>query len=197
MKVIFLGTPEFSGPILRGLVHAGHKVAAVFTMCDKAAGRGRKIVSPQVKTAAEKLNLPVYQFPKISSPEGVSAIRETKAELGVVAAFGEIISKEVLQSLPYGFLNVHASILPRWRGAAPVQHAILAGDKETGVTIIKMVEKMDAGPILVQAETKIDKNETAGELSTALSKIGAQAIVAALTMIEQGHNNCWIEQDKS
>jgi len=196
VRTIFLGTPEFAVPALKGVCHAGHQIAAVFTACDKAAGRGRKIIPSPVKLAAQALGIPVYQFPKISSSEGIAQIRKLAPEVGVVAAFGEIVSKDVLQIPRHGFLNIHASLLPRWRGAAPIQHAILAGDKKTGVTIIRMTEKMDAGPILLQSEVEIGEEETAGELSDFLARTGAQAIVAALAMIESGQD-AWKEQDQS
>jgi methionyl-tRNA formyltransferase len=196
VTVIFLGTPEFAVPALKALQHAGHRIVAVFTACDKAAGRGRKIIAPPVKLAAQALSLTVHQFPKISSPEGIAQIRKLAPDVGVVSAFGEIVSKEVLQIPKHGFLNIHASLLPRWRGAAPIQHVILAGDTRTGITVIRMTEKMDAGPILLQSEVEIGEEETAGELSDFLARMGAQAIIAALALIESGKDTCE-EQDES
>jgi methionyl-tRNA formyltransferase len=196
VRIIFLGTPEFAVPILKGICQAGHTVAAVFTACDKAAGRGRKLIALPVKLAAQKLGLTIYQLPKISSPEGIGLIEKLAPDVGVVAAFGEIISRDVLHIPGRGFLNVHASLLPRWRGAAPIQHAILAGDRKTGITVIRMTEKMDAGPVLLQSEIEIGEEETAGELSGFLARAGAQATVAALSLIESGKDT-YKEQDET
>ena len=156
------------------------------TQPDRPKGRGKKLVAPPVKVLAQKLDIQVVQPPRVSSPEGIELIKSASPEAGVVCAFGEIISGEVLALAPHGFFNVHGSLLPKFRGAAPVQHAILTGEKETGVTIIRLVEEMDAGDILDSARTEITPDDTAGSLTLRLAGMGARTLVEVLDRVEAG-----------
>lgn len=186
MRLVFLGTPDFALPSLEALASSSHEVALVITQPDRPKGRGKKLVAPPVKVLARKLGLEVAQPPSVSSSGGRQLIAASAADAGVVCAYGEIISGEVLALAPRGFFNVHASLLPKFRGAAPVQHAILAGESETGVTIIRLVEKMDAGDILGAVSTQIEPDDCAGALTERLSLLGANALVEALDSVEAG-----------
>ncbi len=174
-----MGSPEFAVPVLRALAKE-YNVVGVVTQPDKAAGRGRKLKAPPVKQAALELGLPVMQPRRLRKPEAFAQLAEWKPDLIVVAAYGQILRPNVLELPRYGCVNVHASLLPRWRGASPIQHAILNGDSETGITIMLMDEGMDTGPILSQRAIPILPDETAGELSKRLSELGAQLLLETL-----------------
>jgi methionyl-tRNA formyltransferase len=167
-------------PSLRALKEAGHDLALVVTQPDRPAGRGMKITPPPVKVAARELGLPVFQPEKIRDPEAVERLRSLAPDLLVVVAYGQIIPRALLEIPRLGAVNVHASLLPRWRGAAPVAHAILAGDHETGVTIMRMDEQLDHGPILASRATPIGEHEDAVELTARLAEMGAELLVEAL-----------------
>jgi methionyl-tRNA formyltransferase len=167
-------------PSLRALRQAGHDVALVVTQPDRPAGRGMKMTSSPVKLAAEELGLRVFQPPRIRDFEGVEA-----ADLLVVAAYGQIIPRAVLDLPRLGAVNVHASLLPRWRGAAPVAHAILAGDHETGVSIMEMDEKLDHGPVLATRATPIEEGEDAAQLTRRLAGLGARLLVETLEHLDE------------
>lgn len=186
MRLVFLGTPDFALPSLEALAGSGHEVALVVTQPDRPKGRGKKLVAPPVKVLAQRLGLRVAQPARISSPGGIEQIKSVSPEAGVVCAYGEIVSGEVLALAPDDFFNVHASLLPKFRGAAPVQHAMLAGEAETGVTIIRLVEEMDAGDILDVAKTEIRQDDTAGTLTDRLARLGARALVETLEKVETG-----------
>ncbi len=174
-----MGSPEFALPSLHALT-ARYDVVGVVTQPDRAAGRGRSLKPPPVKLLAQELGLEVLQPERLRAPEAVEALRRLAPDLIVVAAYGQILRPEVLSLPPFGCLNVHASLLPRWRGASPIQHAILAGDDETGVTIMKMDEGLDTGPILAQRATPIAAEETAGSLAERLAQLGADLLLEIL-----------------
>lgn len=179
VKTIFMGSPEFALPSLRALADMT-RVVGVVTQPDRAAGRGQALTPPPVKVLAEQLGVPVFQPEKLRSPEALERVRAWGADLIVVAAFGQILKPEVLDLPPFGALNVHASLLPRWRGAAPIQAAILHGDEETGVTIMKMDPGLDTGPILSQRSLRLTPDDTAGSVSEKLSRLGAELLSETL-----------------
>jgi len=187
MRVLFWGTPEFATPALRALLGEGCDVIGVVTQTDKPQGRSRStLVPPPVKVVAIEEEMHVLQPEKPRGEAFVSAVRELAPDLSVVVAYGHILPREVIDLPPMGTLNIHASLLPRWRGAAPIQAAMLAGDKQTGVSLMRMVPKLDAGPVILQAGTEILDDETGGELTMRLSELGALAIVEALTLLTLG-----------
>lgn len=186
MKIIFMGTPDFSVGALQALVDAGHEIKAVVTQPDKEKGRGKELQCSPVKECALKNNIPVFQPVKIKNSEAIEILRGYHADVFVVAAFGQILSKEILDMPKYGCINIHASLLPKYRGAAPIQWAILDGEKETGITIMKMDEGIDTGDILLQENVIIDDEETGESLFHKLSECGADLIVKALPLIENG-----------
>ena len=166
-RVVFMGSPDFALPSLRALA-ANYEVVGVVTQPDRPAGRGKQLAPPPVKTLAQELGLPVIQPNRIREPEAMAQLRDWAPDLMVVAAFGQILRQEVLDLPPHGCINVHASLLPRWRGASPIQAAILAGDAETGVTIMRMDKGLDTGPILSQSAVSITINDTAATLGDKL-----------------------------
>ncbi len=180
-RVVFLGTPEFSVPSLEALAKTGqYEIVCVITQPDRPAGRGRKPRPSPVRQAAERLGLPVWTPENLRSPEAVERLRQLAPDVGVVVAYGEILRPNVLAIPPRGFVNVHASLLPKYRGASPVQAAILAGDRETGVTIMLMDAGMDTGPILAQRRIPIAEDETGASLAEKLARLGAELLVETL-----------------
>ncbi len=175
-RIVFLGSPDFALPSLRALVNAA-EVVGVVTQPDRAAGRGRVLRPPPVKVLAQELELPVFQPEKLRSSEALEQLRAWAPDLIVVAAFGQILKPALLDLPSHGSLNVHASLLPRWRGAAPIQAAISHGDEETGVTIMKMDPGLDTGPILRQRALRIAPDDTAGSVSEKLSHLGADLLI--------------------
>ncbi|GAB4454874.1 MAG: methionyl-tRNA formyltransferase [Anaerolineales bacterium] len=178
-RVVFMGSPDFALPSLRALA-SHYQVVGVVTQPDRASGRGRELTPPPVKLLARELGIPLIQPEKLRQPEAMQQLREWNPDLIVVAAFGQILRPEVLHLPRFGCVNVHASLLPRWRGAAPIQAAILAGDEETGVTIMKMDEGLDTGPILTQRALRLNPDETAGSLFQTLSTLGADLLLETL-----------------
>lgn len=186
MRVVFMGTPEFAVPSLKVLLeYPGVEVAGVFTQPDRPKGRGNKVIPSPVKVAATEAGIPVYQPEKIRR-DGVETLRELKPDLCVTAAFGQILSREILDIPPLGNINVHASLLPKHRGSAPIAHAIMAGDAVTGVTTMMMDEGIDTGDMLLQEETKIGESETCDELTKRLSLIGADVLRKTLDALTGG-----------
>jgi methionyl-tRNA formyltransferase len=185
VRVVFLGSPEFAVPCLRAL-HAEHEVALVVSQPDKPAGRGGQLTAPAVKTAALGLGLPVIQPRSARTGELRDALAATGAELAVVVAYGKILPPPVLAALPRGCINVHGSLLPKYRGAAPVQWAVIRGERETGVSIMQLDEGMDTGPVFLERRVAIDPEETAGELLERLAPIGAAALLEAIAAITSG-----------
>lgn len=184
-RVVFMGSPDFALPSLRALA-AEYPIVGVVTQPDRASGRGRALKPPPVKTLALELGIPVIQPEKLRQPEAMQKLREWNPDIIVVAAFGQILKPEVLDLPRCGCINVHASLLPRWRGAAPIQAAILAGDEETGVTIMKMDAGLDTGPMLAQRALRLAPDMTAGEVSRSLSTLGANLLLETLPDILAG-----------
>ena len=186
MKIVFMGTPDFARCALEKIIEAGHEVVLVVTQPDKPKGRSGELQVSDVKALALEHNLPVFQPVKIKQPEHVAYLKSIEADIYVVAAFGQILSQEILDIPKYGCVNIHASLLPEYRGAAPIQQSIIDGKKETGVTIMQMAAGMDTGDILIQKTIPIEENETGGGLFDKLSILGAELIVEALPLIEAG-----------
>lgn len=185
MKVIFLGTPDFSVPTLKAIIKSHHQLLAVVTQPDKPSGRGERLSYSPVKQVALENNLKVLQYDKIRL-QGVDDLKRLAPDIMVTCAFGQILSQEIIDIAPHGIINVHASLLPKYRGAAPIQWSILNGDKETGVTIMQTEAGIDTGDIIAVEKTIISPEETAGELFDRLSFIGAELLVRTLDDIEQG-----------
>ena len=179
MRIVFMGTPDFAVPTLEALVHAAHEVVCVYTQPPRKAGRGKKLQPTPVHAAAERLGIEVRHPVSLKSQEEKDAFAALDADVGVVAAYGLILPQAVLDAPKHGCLNVHASILPRWRGAAPIQRAILAGDRGTGVTIMQMEAGLDTGPMMATVRTPLE-GKTAGELTEELAEKGAQLMVGTL-----------------
>ena len=186
MKVIFMGTPDFSVGALEAIIEAGHQVVAVVTQPDKPKGRGKEMQVTPVKKCALKYDIPVFQPVKIKTPEAVDMLRTYGADIFVVAAFGQFLSEEILQMPQYGCINIHASLLPKYRGAGPIQWVILNGEKETGITIMQMDKGIDTGDMLLQSVVPIDEKETGDSLHDKLADEGAKLIVEAMQKIEAG-----------
>ena len=186
MKIVFMGTPEFAVPSLNALLISKKDVAAVVTQPDKPSGRGKKLTPPPVKVRALKAGLTVLQPERIKDETFANTLREINPDVIVVAAYGKILPKNIIRLPRYGCINVHASLLPRYRGAAPINWAIINGEKETGITIMQMDEGLDTGSILLQKGIEITKEDTAGALSNKLSKIGAELLIEGLNAIEKG-----------
>jgi methionyl-tRNA formyltransferase len=186
LRIVFAGTPEFAVPPLEALRAAGHEIVAVYTQPDRPAGRGQALTASPVKRRALELGLAVEQPVSLKSPEAVDRLREFGADLMVVVAYGLILPQAVLDVPRLGCWNIHASLLPRWRGAAPIQRAILAGDASTGITIMQMEAGLDTGPMLLVRETPIGPREHGGALHDRLSVLGAEAIVAAIDAWQAG-----------
>lgn len=186
MKVIFMGTPEFSVGTLEALIRVGHQVVLAVTQPDRAKGRGGKVQESPVKEAAKRHGIPVFQPERIRKPEAVEELRKYQADVMVVIAFGQILPGEVLEMTPYGCINVHASLLPDYRGAAPIQWAILDGRKVSGVTTMQMDEGLDTGDMLLKEEVVLDKKETGGSLHDKMAQIGADLCVRTLEALETG-----------
>lgn len=186
MKIVFMGTPDFAVPSLNALVEAGHEVCGVFTQPDKPKNRGMKLQQSPVKERALELGLEVYQPAKMRDGEALAILRELKPDLIAVAAYGKILPVDILELPRLGCVNVHSSLLPKYRGAAPINWAILSGEDETGVTIMYMAEGMDTGDILAQAKTPIDLNENAARLFDRLADMGAALLVDAVAALEAG-----------
>lgn len=186
MRIVFMGTPDFAVPTLAALHDAAHDIAAVYTQPPRPAGRGKKLQPSPVQVEAEIRHLEVRHPASLKSPEEQARFAALEADLAVVAAYGLILPRAVLAAPRLGCLNVHASILPRWRGAAPVQRAILAGDEATGITIMQMEAGLDTGPMLAFARTQV-AGKTAGELTAELAELGAQLMVGTLTDLASLH----------
>ena len=187
MKIVFMGTPDFAVPTLEALYNSEHEVCAVFTQPDKPTGRGYKLKAPPVKELALQHGTPVHQPESLKkAPDiAVEILKQYDPDVIIVAAYGKILPKEVLELPRFGCINVHGSLLPKYRGAAPIQRSVLNGDKVTGITVMQMGEGLDTGDILLQSETDIGVNETSAELFDRLSQIGAQLLVNALKRLDE------------
>jgi methionyl-tRNA formyltransferase len=184
VRVVFLASGAFAVPSLEALVAAGHEVAALVTQPDRVSGRGLALVPPKVKPVAERHGIPVLQFERVRRPEAQEALRQLTPELQVVVAFGQILPRAVIDIAPRGTVNVHASLLPRLRGAAPIQWAIANGDTETGVTTMQIDEGLDTGPLLLSRSLAIAPEETAAELEPRLARLGGELLVETLAGLE-------------
>ncbi len=189
MNIIFMGTPDFSVPCLQKLIENNHNVMAVFSQPDKPVGRKQVLTSPPVKVCAEKNNINVFQPTTLKDSAVIKQIKDMNADVIIVVAYGKILPDEILNASKYGCINVHASLLPKYRGAAPIQWAVLNGDKQTGVTIMQMNEGIDTGDMLLVEKTDIGENETSEELFDRLSLIGASALCRVLENIEYYQSN--------
>lgn len=185
MRVVFFGTPDFAVPSLEGMLAAGHDVAAVVTQPDRRRGRGQRTSPSPVKAAAVAANLAVLQPQRMRDPTFLAAMAQAAPTLGVVAAYGRILPDEVLSIPALGTINVHASLLPRYRGAAPIHRAVMAGDTETGITMIRLVAEMDAGPMLARATHPIGPDDTSEELEQGLAALGATLLIETLRAFEE------------
>ena len=186
MKIVFMGTPDFAAGALEALIAAGHEITAVYTQPDKPKGRGKEVQMTPVKELALKHDIPVYQPRRIKEAEEVEKLRQIPADIFVVAAFGQIVSQEILDIPKYGCVNIHASLLPKYRGAAPIQWAVIDGEEKTGVTIMQMNAGIDTGDILYTKEYVLEPKETGASLFDKLMVLGAEAIVEALPLLEMG-----------
>jgi methionyl-tRNA formyltransferase len=186
LRILFAGTPEFSVPPLEALIASGHAVIGAYTQPDRPAGRGRQLAASPVKAVALEHGVPVHQPANFKAPQDVAALAAIGADLMVVVAYGLLLPQAVLDAPRLGCVNIHASLLPRWRGAAPIQRAVLAGDSETGITIMRMEAGLDTGPMLHVRRLPIAADETGGSLHDRLSILGAEALMEALPGIEAG-----------
>lgn len=186
MRLVFMGTPAFAVPCLKRMLDDGHEVALVVTQADKPKGRGHQMTPPPVKAFALEHDLPVYQPAVLKSEEACERLAAEKADVFVVVAYGRILSRRILDMPRFGCINVHASLLPRYRGAAPIQWAVLNGERESGVTTMQMAEGVDTGDMLLQKRCAVSETMTAGELHDVLSGLGAQTLSETLMRLEKG-----------
>ena len=185
MRIVFMGTPDFVVPSLQALIDAGHDVCAVYTQPDKPQGRKQILTAPPVKTLALEHDIPVFQPNTLKNEDEQARLRELAPEVIIVVAYGKLLPKAVLDIPPHGCINVHGSLLPRWRGAAPIQWAVIAGDEMAGVTTMQMAEGLDTGDMLLTYETKVGEKETAGELFDRLAQSGAELLTQTLVKLDE------------
>lgn len=185
MRIVFMGTPDFAVPSLQALIDAGHDVCAVYTQPDKPQGRKQILTAPPVKMLALEHDIPVFQPNTLKNEDEQARLRELAPEVIIVVAYGKLLPKAVLDIPPHGCINVHGSLLPRWRGAAPIQWAVIAGDEMAGVTTMQMAEGLDTGDMLLTYETKVGETETAGELFDRLAKSGAELLTETLVKLDE------------
>ena len=187
MRIVFMGTPDFAVPCLARLLADGHELAGVFTQPDKPKGRGYKLAPPPVKVLAQEHGIPVYQPEKMKDGRALEILRGLMPELIVVVAYGRILPKEILELPKYGCINVHGSLLPRWRGAAPIQWSVISGDQLAGVTTMYMAEGLDTGDMILSRSTPIGPEETSGELYERLAQLGAELLSETVALVAQGN----------
>ena len=185
MRIVFMGTPDFAVPSLQALIDAGHDVCAVYTQPDKPQGRKQILTAPPVKTLALEHDIPVFQPNTLKNEDEQARLRELAPEVIIVVAYGKLLPKAVLDIPSHGCINVHGSLLPRWRGAAPIQWAVIAGDEKAGVTTMQMAEGLDTGDMLLTYETKVGEKETAGELFDRLAQSGAELLTQTLVKLDE------------
>lgn len=185
MRIVFMGTPDFAVPSLQALIDAGHDVCAVYTQPDKPQGRKQILTAPPVKTLALEHDIPVFQPNTLKNEDEQARLRELAPEVIIVVAYGKLLPKAVLDIPPHGCINVHGSLLPRWRGAAPIQWAVIAGDEKAGVTTMQMAEGLDTGDMLLTYETTVGETETAGELFDRLAQSGAELLTQTLVKLDE------------
>lgn len=197
MRIVFMGTPNFAVPALRALLDAGHEVVSVYSQPPRAAGRGMALRASPVQQEAEQAGLAVRTPERLKSAEEQERFRALNADVAVVVAYGLILPKPILDGTRLGLFNVHASLLPRWRGAAPINRAIIAGDRETGVSIMRIIEGLDAGPVCLEGRVAISPDMTAGELHDALAPLGAELMTTALKELEENRLDCRSQHDEA
>jgi len=197
MRIVFMGTPDFAVPALHALLKAGHEIVAVYTQPPRAAGRGMALRKSPVHEAAEAAGIEVRTPEKLKSKEEQTRFSALQADAGVVVAYGIILPKPVLDGTRLGLFNIHASLLPRWRGAAPINRAVMAGDRESGVSIMRVTEGLDAGPVCAVESIEIGPDMTAGELYDALAPLGAELMVEALAKLKAGTLACIDQNDEA
>lgn len=186
MNIVFMGTPDFSVPCLQRLIDDGHNVQAVFTQPDRPKGRGNRLAPPPVKELALQYGIPVYQPAKLRHSDAAEILNEIKPQLIIVVAYGQILPQSIIDLPQYGCINIHASLLPRYRGAAPIQWCVLNGEKKSGVTSMQMDAGLDTGDMLLSAECEIGENDTAEDLHDALSILGAEVMSKTIDLLEKG-----------
>ncbi|MGN0401547.1 MAG: methionyl-tRNA formyltransferase [Acetatifactor sp.] len=186
MKIVFMGTPDYAAEALRALIRAGHEIMAVVTQPDKPKGRSGEPVPSPVKNCATEHGIPLMQPKRIKTPEAIEELKKYPAEVYIVAAFGQLLSQEILDIPPYGCLNIHASLLPKYRGASPIQHVLIDGEEKTGITIMQMDAGIDTGDMLYKKELPIASDDNYETLHDKLMILGGEAIVEALSLLEQG-----------
>lgn len=186
MRVVYMGTPDFAVPTLEAIIEAGHEVPAVITQPDRPSGRGKRETPPPVKTVARSLNIPVFQPLRLKDPDFLNILRGLSPDIIVVAAYGRILPAEILKLPRYGCVNVHASLLPNYRGAAPIHWAIIKGEKETGITTMHIDEGLDTGDMILQQSTPIGEEDNVGLVHDRLAVLGAGLMVETLRLLEQG-----------
>ena len=185
LRLVFMGTPAFAVPTLLEIIGAGHEVVAVYTRAPRPAGRGMDLQPSPVAREAERFALPVFTPATLRTAEATDAMRAHGADAAIVVAYGLILPKAILEAFPLGCFNLHASLLPRWRGAAPIQRAIMAGDRETGVMVMRMEEGLDTGPVAMAERVPISPDSTAGDLHDTLARLGADLMLRALAALEK------------
>jgi methionyl-tRNA formyltransferase len=195
LRIVFMGTPDFSVPALRALLEAGHDIVAVYTQPPRRAGRGMALRPSPVQQDAARADLTVRTPASLKSPDEQVRFRALDADAAVVVAYGLILPSAVLDATRHGAFNIHASLLPRWRGAAPINRAVMAGDTETGVSIMRVTEGLDAGPVCLEGRLPIGRDETAGELHDRLANLGAGLMIEALAKLEAGELECAAQSD--
>ena len=193
LKIVFMGTPEFSVPTLEALINKKFEIISIYTQPPKKSKRGQKLNISPVQKFSEKNNLPVRNPDNLNNDKEYNFIKSLSADIAVVVAYGKLIPKDILKTTKLGFINIHASLLPKWRGAAPIQRAIMNGDKKTGVSIMKIEEELDCGPIIASRELELDTSATYGETAKKLSETGANLLIESLKKIESG-NSKFVEQ---
>ena len=186
LKIVFMGTPEFSVPTLESLINNNFEILSIYTQPPKKSKRGQKINASSVQIFSEKNNLPVRNPENLNNDEEYNFIKSLSADIAIVVAYGKLIPKNILKTTKLGFINIHASLLPKWRGAAPIQRAIMNGDKKTGVSIMKIEEKLDSGPVLASKELVLDQNAIFGEIQKKLSLMGSDLLIESLKNMENG-----------
>ena len=195
MRILFMGTPDFAVPCLDALIKGGHTLVGAVSQPDQPKGRGHKLTPPPVKVCAMENDIPVYQPETLKNGSFQEVLDQTNPELIVVVAYGKILPKYILEYPQYGCVNVHASLLPKYRGAAPIQWSVINGEEKTGVTTMYMAEGLDTGDMIMKAETPIGENETYGELHDRLSRMGAELLVKTVTAMEDGTANREVQDD--
>ena len=186
MKIVFMGTPDFAAGALKALIDAGHEITAVVTQPDKPKGRSKELIPSPVKVCAERHGIPVLQPKRIKTAESIEELKGYEADIYIVAAFGQILTQEILDIPHYGCLNIHASLLPKYRGASPIQHVIIGGEEKTGITIMQMDAGIDTGDMLYKKEIPIESSDNYETLHDKLTVLGAKAVVEALEFLAQG-----------